>query len=1002
MRSLRNKFLILSLGCLGLLLVPAMAAAGPYTQLQVLLPGESAAPGTTSGKTGVPQSQTVGVPFTFTVRAVDDQWDVVTSITDVIQFESSDASASLPANTTLAAGEASLTATLNAAGSFTISATDQTDLTIPTGTSGSVPVVILGGFVFKNITQKHTDAGVPFATSITAVDPGGDTVTGYTGTVRLQELTSFGVGRIEPASVTLAGGTWAGNVTVFRADETNISSGNANMYAFLESDPSKNGTSNPFVVHPGNLARVQIVVPGQDPLPGSVAGVTGTPATQSATQSFTVEVNATDAYWNPLSSSDNIRITSSDPAASTPVTATLSNGTASVSLYLSTFGAQTLTVEDMSSGSVQGMTSPAIQVIPAGAHHFEIDNIAGPVTAGDQVGVTIRAVDAGGNTLPDFDGNAILSANTGAASISPESITFNNGVWTGNIVFRGAGNAVQFTCSDYATPPHLGTSNSFVVGPAAYAGLQVLLPGQDPQGGTAAGFSGDPDPQAAGSPFDIRIRAVDQYFNRVPGISNQVALTSTDENLSFPDPLALANGEVLVPVTVYRAGMQTISAADADSAGINPYTSSEVEVTPGPYTDLLILAPGEDLSPGAEFGRSGSPTDQSINYAFTVTVYATDQWFNPVGGATDIVRITSGDPMAQLPADMSLTDGRADFSVRLSTGGFQQISAANVSQPAMAPSTTEVKMISSGFHLEAEITPTTVQAGSPFSLTVKVTNDAGSVIQEVNSAVTVEVRNASTQDPGRGVLANSSFQLLQGQHTETETYTYAEDIVMVITDDAGNLPAITGVLTVLPGAPAAIVLTSNPPWVKGNNTAIVTARVQDAYENGVPAQPVDFSLLTDKGLLTPMADLTDEAGEATAEFLSPREPAIDTVRAVSGALSVELDIETALVDPNAAGGSITNYPNPFHPDETTTTIAYVLEDNASVRMRIYTLSGGLVLSQQFATGSNGGQAGLNEVPWDGRNGDGDPVASGGYILFIEAEGNGATMHVMRRKIGVVW
>jgi hypothetical protein len=990
------------MGILGMMVVPTMAAAGPYTQLQVLLPGETEAPGTISGKIGAPQAQTVGVPFTFRVRAVDDQWYLVDTITDVIQFGSSDASATLPSNSSLVGGEASLTAMFNAAGSFTISADDQTDLTIPQGTSGNVSVMILNGFVFENITQKHRDAGEPFGTSITAVDPGGATVSGYSGSVRLQELTSFGVGRIEPAIVTLSNGHWAGDVRVFRADETNISSGNVNMYAFLDSDPGKNGTSNPFVVHPGSLARVQLVVPGQDPLPGSVSGVTGNPATQSAIQNFTVDVYATDDYWNPLPSADNIRITSSDAAASTPVTAVLSDGHASVSLYLSTFGTQTLTVADLSNGSVQGMTSQVIQVIPAGAHHFEIETISGPLAAGDPVAVTIRATDAGGNTIPDFDGNAILSANTGAGSISPESITFNAGVWTGPVTFRGAGNAVQFTCSDYATPPHLGTSNPFVVDPAAYSGMQILLPGQDPQGGTATGFVGNPDIQAAGSGFSILVRAVDQYFNRVPGIGSHLALNSTDENLDSPLTLLLTNGEVLVPVTLFRAGLQTISAADSDSAGIDPYTSSEVEVTPGLYTNLLILAPGEDLSPGAETGRSGTATDQSINFAFTVTVYATDQWFNPVGGVTDMVSITSGDPMAQLPTDAPLTDGRVDFSIRLSTGGFQQITAANVTRPSMAVSTTEVKMISSGFHLEAEITPTTVQAGSPFSLTVKVTNDAGSVMQEINSSVTVEVRNASTQEPGRGILANTSFQLLQGQHTETETYTYAEDVVLVITDDAGNIPALTGVLTVLPGAPAAILLTSNPPWVKGNKIALLTARVQDAFANGVPGQPVQFTLLTDKGLLTPLENQTDENGKATAEFLSPREPSVDTVRAVSDVLTVDLDIETALVDPNAPGGALTNYPNPFHPDETPTTIAYVLQDNASVRMRIYTLSGGLVLDKRFTAGGQGGSTGLNEVSWDGRNGNREPVASGGYILFIEAEGNGATMHVMRRKIGVVW
>ena len=94
----------------GLLLMltmsPTSAAAEPYTQLQILLPGESEAPGTISGKTGIPQSQTVGVPFSFRVRAVDDQFYLVDTITDVIQFGSSDASAILPPNTSLVGGEA--------------------------------------------------------------------------------------------------------------------------------------------------------------------------------------------------------------------------------------------------------------------------------------------------------------------------------------------------------------------------------------------------------------------------------------------------------------------------------------------------------------------------------------------------------------------------------------------------------------------------------------------------------------------------------------------------------------------------------------------------------------------------------------------------------------------------------------------------------------------------------------------------------------------------------
>jgi hypothetical protein len=294
-----------------------------------------------------------------------------------------------------------------------------------------------------------------------------------------------------------------------------------------------------------------------------------------------------------------------------------------------------------------------------------------------------------------------------------------------------------------------------------------------------------------------------------------------------------------------------------------------------------------------------------------------------------------------------------------------------------------------------------VQAGEPFTLLVKVTNDAGSVIQEINSSVTVEVQNASTRDPGRGTLLTTEFQLLQGQRAVSETYTFAEAIVLTVTDDAGNAPAVTEVLTVLPGDPATVQLTSDPTWVRGNKHATVSAVVVDAFDNGVPAQPVDFQLLVGTGTLTVIDTETDAAGVARADFQGPRYPEVDRIRATSNGLTAELDLETALVDPNASGGSITNYPNPFHPGENPTTIAYVLDDNATVSLAIYTLSGDLVLERSFPTGGPGGNTGLNEFVWDGRNGAGDIVASGGYIAVVNAEGTGETLHVMRRKIAVV-
>ena len=998
--AIRNLVrIVMALGCAAAM--PTNAEAQSYSKLQVLLPGESPAPGTATGKTGIPTDQTVGIPFTVRVRACDATWNTVTSITNSVLLDSSDGSAALPGATALIGGERTLSVTFGASGSFTISADDLSDGTIPIATSAPVTAFLLAGFEFDRIHQKNQYAGVPMTITLRAVDPVGDQVTGFAGTVALRQLTSYGPGRIEPATVTLANGEWTGPVVHYRADDTSINRGNVNIEATLPAAPSINGLSDPFTVHPGPFHRVQIVVPGQAPLPGSITGFSGIAASQSAGQPFTVEVHSTDAWWNPVLSGDTVRITSSDSGASTPVTDALSNGFRQFTLFLATVGSQTLTVTDQSNGSILSMTTAGIQVTPSAPHHFVVEPFVTPVTAGSAVAVTIRATDVGDNTIPDFDGNALLIANTGPGTVSPELITFSSGVWTGDMVFRGAGGAVTFTASDFSSPPHTGASASFEVLPGPFQGLQVLLAGETPAGGTADGTTGSPNAQSAGSAFDMRIRAVDAFWNRVPGVTDRVGLASTDAFAGMPSEVSLVNGELVLPVTLFRAGAQTITVTDLDDGGIAPHTSSVVNVLSGPYARILLLAPGESLAPGTAEGRSGTATDQSINFAFTVTVFATDSWFNPVPAVSDVVRITSGDPLAQLPPDTALTDGRADLIVRLATGGFQQITARNVTQPGMPSSTTQVRAISSGFHLEADIDPLRVAAGEPFTLSVRVTNDAGAVIQEINSTVDVEVRTASGGEPGRGILLNTRFQLLQGQRAVQETYTAAESIVLVVRDDAGNEPAVTDVLIVDPGPPAAVVLSSDPPWVRGNRHATISAQVVDEFANGVPDQPVEFSLTEGTGTLTPIETSTRSDGVARADFLSPRTPEIARIVAVAGPHSAELSLETALVDPDRPAGHVTSYPNPFHPGEAPATIAYKLAAEARVTMKFYTLLGSEVRRAEFGAGDIGGSEGLNEFFWDGRNGRGDFVASGGYLLVIEAEREGETLHVMRRRIAVV-
>ena len=111
----------------------------PFVKLQVLMPGETAAPNTPTGKTGTPDPQAVGTSVNITVNAVDAVWNVVSSVTDTVDITSSDSTASLPADAALVNGTGSFTVFFGQSGTWTVTATDVTDST-KTANTGSPTV----------------------------------------------------------------------------------------------------------------------------------------------------------------------------------------------------------------------------------------------------------------------------------------------------------------------------------------------------------------------------------------------------------------------------------------------------------------------------------------------------------------------------------------------------------------------------------------------------------------------------------------------------------------------------------------------------------------------------------------------------------------------------------------------------------------------------------------------------------------------------------------------
>lgn len=104
---------------------------------------------------------------------------------------------------------------------------------------------------------------------------------------------------------------------------------------------------------------------------------------------------------------------------------------------------------------------------------------------------------------------------------------------------------------------------------------------------------------------------------------------------------------------------------------------------------------------------------------------------------------------------------------------------------------------------------------------------------------------------------------------------------------------------------------------------------------------------------------------------------MDTFRISTSILYMDLPL-----DPNE---SFSCFPSPFNPYQRDITIQYYLERDADVNIAVYDLLGNLVKTWEIASGNQYAQKGLNQLPWDGRNGSGNIIANGGYIVLLQAD-----------------
>ena len=162
------------------------ASNGTFT-LGISVTGDGGAPltGTVEVATfnyfsvSAPSAVTTWNSFTFTVTALTRNGTVNTGYSGTVVLTSSDGSAMLPANSTLTAGKGTFTATLQTAGTQTITATDSVHPTFR-GTSNAIAVE---DPYFSVTAPSSATAGNQFSFTVTALNANGTVDSVYSGTV---------------------------------------------------------------------------------------------------------------------------------------------------------------------------------------------------------------------------------------------------------------------------------------------------------------------------------------------------------------------------------------------------------------------------------------------------------------------------------------------------------------------------------------------------------------------------------------------------------------------------------------------------------------------------------------------------------------------------------------------------------------------------------------------------------------------------------------------------
>ncbi|MBA7465966.1 hypothetical protein ES707_01138 [subsurface metagenome] len=577
-------------------------------------------------------------------------------------------------------------------------------------------------------------------------------------------------------------------------------------------------TSSAIIVNPGNYDRLVLVASGEQLDPGTfdADGKSGSPATQVAGTPFTLTVAATDSYGNPVNSGFPATVTfNSGDSHADVLFAGLSQGSAvDMGARIKDFSAKLITLNSSQWVTVTGggeTTQVNIPVTHGPLDHFAFSNIA-DCTVGDTIfNVTITAQDQYNNTVLSFNQTAALSSTTGGETFIPTTATFISGQSIINVIIYKATfpDTAKLTCT-YGGKS--GESNPFVVNLGPYAKLVLILPGQTYEPGNIVeqGKSGAPFPYTVGNPpIETIVYAVDQYWNKVhpsdPEPWVEITMEEPTHRLGVDpvNPWTLSNGEATFWTTLMTAATGQVLIATDLATSIND--SSTIDVNPGAFDKLQVIAPDEIPDPGSELGKIGVVQSQVAGVSFDLTVRAVDQYWNLVptmnGESIDLISVKDAGLDARY-TPKPFVAGVMNFTIWLDGNNDDiDVTAISLQPPPFVNQDTVMIHVDRGYEYVVEV-PTSCKAGTlstnKFSMKVKLVDTGGTTVTDANNWFTMTPCLAIDHSPATNPngLGVEDYKLTNGEATFNQSYDIVEIISIAVSDTFGRGPVFSSAIDI--------------------------------------------------------------------------------------------------------------------------------------------------------------------------------------------------------------